>query len=311
MKVITMNEKTLECTVPESLEGKPLRQVLIRQLHISRRLLARLKSPDLVTVNGRPVRLIDPVSSGDRILVRLPEDRPVIPVSGQPRLPVLWENSNFLAVYKPAGMPTLPSRRHPGTSVSSCVSAYLRQQGHSGVFRPAGRLDQDTSGILLCAKNSWALELFNRQVRSGGVTKEYLALVEGAPDPPVGEICLPIRRSAPYSMIREVHPAGRPARTSWRVLASGSGLSLVRLTLHTGRTHQIRVHMSHLGHPLAGDPLYGGSGPDRTALHAFRLSFTDPTENRTVMIRCRLPEDMLHFWQSHLNSGRPPVLPPY
>ena len=167
------------------------------------------------------------------------------------------------------------------------------------MVRTLGRLDRSTSGLLLVAKNARAQTILEKQRAEGVMHRHYLAVVEGIPDPPEGTIDAPIGQVEGSLMQRCVRPDGQPARTDYRVVKTFGNRSLVALLLHTGRTHQIRVHMASIGHPLVGDFLYGteGGGIDRTALHCAELTFCHPEDGRKMTFTLPCPRDMQALWE--------------
>ena len=232
----------------------PLGRILRGEMGLSSGLIGRLKYRSSLLVNGQPQHTNYPVHPGDRIGVQLLEPEPNYPAESGP-LHILYEDSALIAVDKPPGMLVHPSRaRNTGTLANRLLGHY-RASGQDSAVHPVTRLDRDTFGVVLLAKNSHVHALLCQQQLAGGFQKTYHALVLGAPQ--AQEIALPILRPDPMSMLRCTGPGGKEARTLLSPLETGEAYSLVRLTPVTGRTHQLRVHTAAIGHPILGDPQYG------------------------------------------------------
>ncbi len=241
-----------------------------------------------VCKNGEVIHMREQLLPGDRITVRLPEDAASgIPPIAHP-LGVLLEDEDILVVCKPRGMPVHPSRGNHDVTLAHAVTAYL---GAQTTFRAVLRLDRDTSGIVLLAKHARAAYRLSEDMKAGQFVKEYMAITDGAPEPRCGCIDAPIERAYEGSMRRVIRADGKRALTEYTTVAEGTdGRALVSLRLLTGRTHQIRVHMAHIAHPLVGDALYGRAEEGQTyALHACRLRFPHPRDAHTVDILCPAP----------------------
>ena len=261
---------------------------LRRGCGVSARLLARLKRVENgITADGVHVRSVDRVFAGQRIMLRLPRDKLRIDGTELP-LSIVYEDADVLVVDKPAGIAVHPSAGRGEPTLADAVVYHYKKQGDAISFRPINRLDRNTSGHLLAAKNPHAANLLN-----GRTKKEYIAVVLGRLEGE-GVIEQPIRIKDGYGLTREVGQGGKYCLTRWRPLAFDDRLSLVRLAIETGRTHQIRVHMAWLGHPLAGDTMYGDDQTfmTRHALHCCRLEFIHPSGRHTVTPTSPPPEDM-------------------
>ena len=259
-----------------------------------------------ITVNGKPAKASQKVTEDDEIVVFLPENQePDIEPENIP-LDILYEDPALIAVNKPAGVPVHPSGGHYNDTISNQIFAYYFAKGKSICCRSVGRLDRETSGIVLFAKNRPAASILQRQRISSIFHKEYLAAVSGyLPADREGQIhtiSLPVGTDPdnPLKMRSADTPGHKSAITHYCTLYSTPEWSLVRLRLETGRTHQIRVHMTALGHPLLGDTLYGNnvSPPEslsftRTALHAWRTEFRHPFSGEVIKLEAPLPEDFL------------------
>lgn len=285
--------RTLEYQAIEQDDGIRLELILKRRLGLSVRQIRQLKFlSDGITVNGQKQRIVYSVHSGDRIRVTFFEqNRNVqeLPFLEKP-LHILYEDEDLLVVDKKAGEVCHPAHGHYQDTLANQAAAYLAGCGsEKAPIRCIGRLDKDTSGTLLFAKNRLAAERLARQKEEGVFRKEYLALVNGIF--PVsnrsGEICLPLAPLPGSLMKMQVSGNGKRALTRYEVLCSDRHCSLVLCRIETGRTHQIRVHMAAIGHPLVGDPLYGNDthiSSTRTALHAWRLYLKQPVTGEELMI---------------------------
>lgn len=232
-------------------------------------------------------------------------------VAGEWReLVVLYEDDFCLVVHKPAGMPVHPAAPGQTGTLAHAVASYYEQTGQSCRIRHIHRLDGDTTGPVLYAKNEFAHLLLDEEMRQKTIQRTYWAIAQGRLHPPAGMIDAPIGKDRHNSKRRRVTPGGDPARTRYKTLEvapsqlAGVHASLIELQLETGRTHQIRVHLQHRGAPLIGDELYGGSTRlfDRQALHGVRLSFRHPWSGETVTVNDELPEDMARLWKQ-LGAG--------
>ena len=258
-----------------------LRSFLRERLRVSTRLLTRLKAKeDGILLNGKRVTVRAVLRAGDRLSLGVADGEEAVNPHISPRpLPValLYEDEELAVCNKPPFMPTHPSHDHREDTLANALA--YRYLDTPFVFRAVGRLDRETGGALAVARNAHAAALLAEAMQAGEIHKEYLAWVEGVTEES-GEIKAPIRRKPNSVMLREVCGEGEGdfAHTLFRRLYTDGERSLVCLRLLTGRTHQIRVHMAHLGHPLVGDGLYGHGGEgDRTLLHALRLSLPLPS----------------------------------
>lgn len=266
------------------------------ELNMSSGLMNRLKWGDAIRVNGAPRHTDYPVEPGDCITVQLEESQPQYPAEDGP-LGILYEDDHILAVDKPAGMLIHPSRSKNDGTLANLVAGYYRRIGQPGAFHPVTRLDRDTFGIVLVAKNSHIHSL----LQSGDLQKVYHALVFGTMPAPKGTIDAPIARKPLPSLLREISPEGKASRTEYRVLQVLEGYSKVSLLPITGRTHQLRIHCAWVGCPILGDPQYGndasealseGFGLHSQLLCAKELAFTHPITGEKVHIRSRMDAEL-------------------
>ncbi len=277
-------------------EGR-LSYILREEMGMSMSLMNKLKWDDRLLVNGVPCHTDYPVKPGDSVVALLPDPEPEYPAEDG-ELTILYEDDAFLAAYKPAGMLIHPSHSCFTGTFANYVLGYYRRTGQSCAFHPITRLDRDTFGVVLLAKNPHIHARMMEKLREGAIQKTYYALVWGTPEPE-GVIDAPIARREPPSLLRYVDERGKPCRTTYRRLESWETYSLLELHPITGRTHQLRVHCAYMGHPILGDPQYGSEaslqlsremGIATQALCAGRLEFTHPVTEEEIYLQ--IPYDM-------------------
>ena len=268
--------------VPSEYEGRRLCDFL-RDLGYSQTMLTRLKNEGGLSVNGRFQRNIDPIRAGDRVFIEFPDKESVLTPNGSLKIPVLYETEDLIIYDKPDNMLVHPAGKGFDDALGNDFS--FRFPGVP--FRPLGRLDRHTTGLCLIAKNKLTAVRLSQNVE-----KEYYAVTEGVFKEKSGVVDAPLLRVPGSTIMRKVDPAGKPSLSEYRVIRQYPSHALVLLKLQTGRTHQIRVHMAYLGHPLAGDTLYGGHTDliSRQALHCGRM-ICRHGEN-IFDVRSPLPEDM-------------------
>ena len=277
--------------VTKEWDGAKLKSFLRRPCGLSARLLVKLKKEPMgLSINGKHARSVDILHAGDEVRLRMPGDSKLAEARPVP-ISIVYEDEDLLVVNKPSGMPMHPSPGHDCDTLSNAVSAYYLEKGLPLAVRSVYRLDKDTTGLVVIAKNPYAAARL-----ASGIQKEYTAICEGRLCGE-GTVNGPIAVMEGHGIRREVNPMGVPAVTHWRAEAQNENYTLLKLHLETGRTHQIRVHMSSLGHPLAGDDMYGGRTDliSRQALHCGRVSFQHPVTGKTLCFIQELPEDMLAF----------------
>ncbi len=276
----------IEYRVEAEEEGLKL-GAFLRRRGLSSTMLRRLKYlPEGLLAEGQPARTSRLLKSGEKICVTLPQEEAPLALAEEIPLELVYESRHALVLNKPAGLVMHPVRRHKSGTLANAFAYFMR--GRAPVaFRPVGRLDGDTTGLVLCAMNALAAP-----VLLGSMQKHYLALVGGRLETD-GMVDAPLGPAPGGTVLQQVQPEGRPSRTHYRVLAHAPSWSLLALRLETGRTHQIRVHMAHIGHPLLGDSLYGGdcSFLRRHALHSAALRFCEP-QGSAVYLTAPLPSDM-------------------
>ena len=303
--------------VPDMTRKERLDRYLMRQIaHTSRSKIQRLIEGRFVLVNGGPVKSSHLIETGELIDVIIPAPEPMLAEPEDIPLDIRFEDDWLLVVNKPPGMVVHPALGHSsGTLVNALLHYCTRLSGVNGEYRPGivHRLDKGTSGLLLVAKDDQTHRELAQQFSAHTVLKEYVALVWGVPKPAEGSISQPIGRSPTNRKKMSVIPDGRAATTHYALLESFGELSFIKLRPETGRTHQIRVHLASQGHPVFGDPTYGGrhrrlrlfpSGDrrrvaeilrliDRPALHANALGFCHPATGEEMRLTLEeLPEDM-------------------
>ena len=287
-----------EYTVTKEDEGVPVKGLLRTKFSFSSRLLTKLKYQHLVFLNGEPTPGWISPQVGDVLSIKLPEEKSDFPAEDIPIHPV-FEDDDLLIIDKQPGVIVHPTKGHPLHTIANGLMKYMEDTDQVFKIRFVNRLDMDTTGLLIVAKNSHSQDDLTKQMKANTTEKRYIAVVNGIVAEDKFTIDLPIGRPDPENVARGVMTeGGYPSVTHVRVLErfpKGKGYTMVELLLETGRTHQIRVHMSHIGHPLVGDYLYGGDNPwliERQALHAYRLSFNHPVTGQRLHIEAPLPDDI-------------------
>ena len=275
-------------------EGQRIETVLAQSLNFSRSQIRRLKKGKFVFVNGEFALLLRRVQVGDEITVYLPVDEEMNMEPEDIPLDIRYEDDSILVVNKPAGMLVHPVNCESTGTLANAVVYHWLKQGRPARFRAVSRLDRDTSGLILVGKNQHVQSLLVKQLKEKVIVREYMAITEGRIDAARGTVSLPIGRKTGSIVHRAVSSVGKTATTHYIVLQNLKGAQLLRLKLDTGRTHQIRVHFSYMGHPLLGDDLYGGKTGiiSRQALHAAELRLYHPLSTKLLEIKCELPRDM-------------------
>lgn len=307
----------LSYEVTNETEYKTVKEVLKIEFQISDRLLLKLKKIQKITLNSEVVYVHHIIQKGDIIECDLnyEEDNSNVIPSSMP-LSILYEDDSYLVIDKPAGIPVHPSMEHYTDSLSNGVRFYFDQIGLHKKIRPVNRLDKDTSGIVIFAKNEYVQECLVKQMKSNQFIKKYIAIVEGHLENKEGTINLPIARKEGSIIERCISESGEIAITHYKVLSEDEissifkesfnekdtlktsnnleDLEFIECTLETGRTHQIRVHFASIGHSLLGDTLYGSTSLliKRQALHCYYMSFIHPIALKKVSYKSELPEDM-------------------
>lgn len=292
-----MSARYLTLNITPELAGLEVNTLLRRTLGLSGTVLRRVKwLEDGVTLDGARVNVRVRVREGQTLSVRMTDPKPssgVVPVPGP--LDIVYEDPDLTVLNKAPGVLVHPGHGHFDDTLGNYLMYHYRQSGDESGFHPVHRLDKGTSGLVVIAKHPHAQEKLKNQLHTGDFRRVYLAVCDGVPPAPSGLIDAPIGRADGSLMAREVRPGGQPARTRYRVLRACGPRSLVELELETGRTHQIRVHMAHLGCPLTGDFLYGTEDDSlisRPALHSARLELTHPITGERLRFSAPLPADL-------------------
>lgn len=272
-----------------------INQILKQELKISARLQHKLIENKYVYLNDKIIDTRSSVLKNDVITVNLDfdEENENI-IATNMHLIIVYEDDCFLILNKPAGIAVHPSMQHYTDSLANGIKFYFDSIGFHKKIRPINRLDLNTSGLVIFAKNEYVQECLIKQMQEKTFEKYYIAFVEGSFSDSNGTINLPIARKENSIIERCISPSGQNAITDYKVLAQYDTFSIVECHLQTGRTHQIRVHMSAIGHPLLGDTLYGNSSSliARQALHCYKLSFVHPVSKQVMSFSCNLPDDM-------------------
>ena len=289
--------RRLELTITPELAGIKVDTLLKKHLGLSGTVVRRVKwLEDGILVDGARVHTDFRPAAGQVLSVRL--DDPVrrsgiLPAPGP--LDILYEDGDLIVLNKAPGVSVHPGPGHFDDTLGNFLLYHYDKEGENADFHPVHRLDRGTSGLLVAAKHPHAQEVLKNQLHTEDFRRVYLAVCEGVPGPPAGAVDAPLGPKPGSLMEQMVRPDGKPARTRYAVLRRWGERSLVSLELETGRTHQIRVHMAHIGHPLTGDFLYGTEDREligRPALHSGYLSFLHPITKERLQFSVPLPEDM-------------------
>ena len=283
-----MAEK-LYFTVPQDCGGMTAKWFLKSRCGLSTRMITRLKrEKNGILMDGKILRTVDRVDAGASVVISLPEEDGSFVEPREGVLNIVYEDKHLLVVNKPPFMPVHPAKQHQTDTLANIVAWYAAKKGESYIFRAHNRLDRNTSGLVVMTKDKYSVNLLKNKVH-----KTYFALVHGCLDGE-GTVDAPIGLRDDSKIVRCVRADGSPSVTHYQSIFHTDSITLLRLWLETGRTHQIRCHMSHLGHPLLGDDLYGGSTEliSRQALHCASMSFHHPVTGEELVLDAPLPEDM-------------------
>ena len=290
--------RRLTHTVTPAQEGMRVDAVLKESLHLTGSVIRRIKwLDDGILLDGAKTLVNVPVRAGQvlDVVVDDPGRAPnILPAPGP--LDVVFEDEHLLVVNKQAGVLVHPVVPEQTDTLGNFILWHYQQTGQSGtLFHPVHRLDRGTTGLMVAAKHPSAQTTLKEQLHTPDFRRVYLALTVGAPQPPAGTVDAPIQKDPDSAIAHRVHPEGLRAVTHYETVSHHGPYALVRLVLDTGRTHQIRVHMAHIGHPLVGDFLYGAEDKaliDRPALHSHQLSFLHPVTGERMTFSLPLPRDM-------------------
>lgn len=299
------NDRGLELLITEKHAGQWLFSVLKSEFQASKPVITEWMNQESIQVNRTSPKNNIILKTGDRLFIDLQEKTgsSVIPEYGEPD--ILFEDSHMLIVNKPAGMPTHPNEEGQTGTLSNLIAYHFQINGEQAKVRHVHRLDRDTSGAVVFAKHRLAHAILDRQLETKTLKRTYIAAAEGKVTPKKGTVDSPIGRDRSHSVRRRVSPGGQAAVTHYKVKGyhPGAQLTLAELELETGRTHQIRVHMASIGHPLAGDDLYGGSRTlfHRQALHAKKVSVVHPISGEEIVAEAPMPADLAHFTETYFS----------
>ncbi|MFH0348606.1 RluA family pseudouridine synthase [Bacillus vallismortis] len=295
----------LELLINEKQDGQWLFSVLKTALKASKPVLQDWVSHHRIKVNHESVLHNITVKKGDRLFIDLQENEEssVIPEYGE--LDILFEDNHMLIVNKPAGMATHPNEDGQTGTLANLIAYHYQVNGETCKVRHVHRLDQDTSGAIVFAKHRLAHAILDQQLEKKTLKRTYTAIAEEKLKTKKGTIDSPIGRDRSHPTRRRVSPGGQAAVTHFKVIAGNAKerLSLVELELETGRTHQIRVHMASIGHPLAGDALYGGGSTllNRQALHARKVQAVHPITDELIVVEAPFPADIENLFHSYFS----------
>ena len=283
----------MDYIIPPELAGKKLRDILRQAMRVSYSAMKSAKWDGRILLDGAPATVDTPVRAGQLVTMRWPEDVPVYQLKPYTLpLDVRYRDEHLMVIDKPAPLASQSSAGHPDDSLENALYAYFGCPERF-VYRPVNRLDKGTSGLMVVALTAHAQHRLQESLHSPDFQRAYLAVTEGVPEPPRGAVDAPIAKENAASVRRIVCAAGKPSLTRYETLRTGGGRALVRLALETGRTHQIRVHMAHLGCPVCGDFLYGSELaelPGRFALHSAELTLLHPFTGERLRWVSPLPD---------------------
>ncbi|NCB41824.1 MAG: RluA family pseudouridine synthase [Clostridia bacterium] len=301
-------QNDLKYTIDKEDENLYIKELLQRRFRFSSRLIRKLKVEGGVFVNGNDVKLNQKGRAGDILSVVYPKETSYFDPENIP-LDIIYEDVDLLVVNKQPGLVVHPTKNYQSGTLANALAFYLNQNGQAYKIRFVNRLDRDTSGLIIIAKNSHCQDFLVKEMKENRVVKMYLAVVYGIIEENEGVIDLPIDKDQDHVARRKVIESGYASITHYKVLKrfypkdtvqNALGYSLLELKLDTGRTHQIRVHMTHIGHPILGDNLYGEvcgyaktlDWMPRQALHAASLEFQQPTTGEKLRLTAPLPQDI-------------------
>ncbi|MEF9951438.1 MAG: RluA family pseudouridine synthase [Clostridium sp.] len=284
---------SLNFTIKEEHEGYKLSDYLKHEIGLSSRIIRKSLKEQRVIVNNEVKRARYALVPGDKLVVKMPDNETQDIEPENIPIDVVYEDEDILVVNKPPFMVVHPTKsKHSGT-LANALTYYFRSRGDRTIIRLVNRLDRDTSGLVIIAKSQFAHMAMAKKMEKDEIEKTYITLVDGCLEGS-GTINEPIGRPTEESLMRGVMEGGQNAVTHYEVLESSSHASKVKVILETGRCHQIRVHMKHIGHPIVGDTLYFKESNiiNRQALHAYRLRFNNIRDNSPIEIIANIPEDI-------------------
>ena len=288
---------TLEKCVDKAFDGIKIREYLKEEMGLSSRLIRGAALDKRILVNNNPVKMNYVLKADDNILINLKKKESQNIEPEKIEIEIVYEDSDIIVVNKRPNMVVHPTKRSQSGTLANALLYYFKETNQDCIVRLVSRLDMDTSGLIIIAKNQYAHMELSKDMQQNGIEKRYLALVHGHMEQMEGTIDKPIYRpEIGGNMRRVVDERGQRSITHYKVVERLKNADLVECLLETGRTHQIRVHLSHLGHPIYGDTLYGIEEDaqliSRQALHAYGLNFKSPRTKEYLQLRADLPEDI-------------------
>lgn len=277
-----------EIIIPQEWQGLTVDYVFRTIWDSPKKLTHQFRMNKEVTINGKPANWTEPLRKDDHLQIRLFSDVEFGVIPTYMELEVLYEDEHLLVVNKPAGINTHPNSPEESDSLANGVAFHLQANGEFRLVKHVHRLDRDTSGAILFAKHALVGSILDKLLEERKIKRTYMALVNGKMKVKKGTIKEPIGRDRHHPTKRRVSPNGQPAVTHYEVIDVKKDISKIKCQLDTGRTHQIRVHLSHIGHPIVGDKLYGENqnGNKRLALHAEQLEFVHPLTLEKIHVHC-------------------------
>lgn len=287
-------KKTITLNINDELSGRKIEYVLEKEIGLSTTIIRRLKRTEgSILLNGKTATVVEKVSEGDKLSVTVGDKKTADIIPVYVPIDVLYEDEDIIVINKPRAMPTHPSHNHQSDTLANAVTWHL---GKGSAFHAITRLDRDTSGVTLIAKNPLAAKLLTDDIKNGKIEKVYIAVVNGAPKEVSATLSAPIKKKENSGILRHVSENGKEAITHYEVLKTAKKLSLVKLIPATGRTHQLRVHMSYIGNPIYGDSMYGASQQnERTRLHCEMITFSHPMTREKLTVKAPIPEDITNL----------------